>query len=79
MENAPLAFAKRGFRHSVGTGFGLFPEDFLDVADFVLDFAADFFGSAFVLQVRVIRGLAGFFFYSAFHLVCGAFGFISYA
>ena len=48
-------FSFRSFRWRRYRDRRLFPEDFLHVADLVLDFAVQFLGSAFILKVRIIR------------------------
>jgi hypothetical protein len=55
---------------------GLLAEDFFDVANFALDFAAGFFHGPAILQVTVPGRLAGFFFDLAFHFLRGAFDFV---
>jgi hypothetical protein len=54
----------------------LFSEDFLYVADFLLDFAGDFFAGTAIPQVRIANGLSAFLFNFAFGFPETAFDFV---
>ena len=47
----------------------LFPEDFLHLADFLLDLPGYLFGCAFAFQVGIVRQLAHLFLNLALHFV----------
>jgi hypothetical protein len=47
----------------------LFSEDFLHLADFLLDLSAYLFAGAFAFQVRIVRQLAHLFLNGALHFV----------
>jgi hypothetical protein len=51
-------------------------EDFFDVANFALDFAAGLFDGPAILQVTVAGRLTGLFFHLAFNFLRGAFDFV---
>ena len=50
-------------------GKNLFPEDFLHLADFLLDLPVYLFASAFAFQVGIVRQLAHLFLNRALHFV----------
>jgi hypothetical protein len=50
-------------------GKSLFPQNFLHLADFLLDLPAYLFASAFAFQVGIVRQLAHLFFNRALHFV----------
>ncbi len=50
-------------------GNSLFPEDFLHLADFLLDLPLYLFASAFAFQVGIVRQLAHLFLNRALHFV----------
>jgi len=50
-------------------GKNLFPEDFLHLADFLLDLPTYLSASAFAFQVGIVRQLAHLFFNRALHFV----------
>jgi hypothetical protein len=54
----------------------LFSEDFLYVADFLLDFASDLFAGTAIPQVRIANGFTALLFNFAFGFPDAAFDFV---
>ena len=80
--NLPLSQGKTASRTSPASqrcgyfqhaAWDLFPEHFLNLADFPLDFSANFLGCAAIAQVWIPRRFSDFFFHFAFGLVDSAF------
>jgi len=61
---------------TMGCGGALFAEDFFDVADFFLDFAAGLFGGAAIFHVAVTGRAPGCLFYFAGSFFRAAFDFV---
>lgn len=72
---APVSGTNR-IRAAQSSGWRLLPENFFDVADFILDFATDFLGCAAIFHVGIAGGASSFFFHRAFSLVDLPFDFV---